>query len=87
MFRESCSTYVERITRESGLLVGIRAFRRRFRRCRRGYIFQESHFTGGRGVRCADGSFVALRELADGFLAEELGFVSRVVISEVCVVL
>lgn len=42
LFKESCSKYVFRITRESGFICGCKALTRRYKTCRPKYAFYTS---------------------------------------------
>lgn len=53
LFRESCSHHVYRVTEERGSCAGLKALRRRIRRCRPGFSVE---WTGGAwNVRWVDG--------------------------------
>ena len=56
LFRESCSNYVFRRTRDQGALAGLSALKIRWHRCRPGYSVVASG--DGLALLCTDGSFV-----------------------------
>jgi uncharacterized protein len=61
IYRETCSRYVYRITRESGLLKGLAALKARFLTCRPGYSVTANK--GEIGLVMCDGAFLS-RDLA-----------------------
>ncbi len=78
LFRESCSMYVERMARESGIVAAFRALINRFRCCRPGYSFQ---FTDGRDtweLVCADGSRFLESEVAPHIAAEYYAIIQQI---------
>jgi len=62
LFKESCSNYVFRHTKEHGFLKGIFAFNNRVKKCRGGYeIYTRQN---GFEMRLADGSIVMEKEIS-----------------------
>lgn len=69
LFKETCSSHVLRMTRESGFWVGVRTLRGRMLRCRRGYlVFYDGNIKHW-AVRFANGSVANRGETADFVLA------------------
>lgn len=65
LFRETCSSYVRRVTRESGVLAGLRALKTRVSQCRPGYVvFFDNEFKCWR-VRFANGAVSNSPHVAD----------------------
>lgn len=64
LFKESCSQYVFRITRDDGFVAGLDVLRHRFRQCRPGYGFVTLP-DGQEMVVLADGSLVEAESLAE----------------------
>ena len=77
IFRESCSLHVHRITRDQGVIKGISAFARRFRRCRGGYaVTFDEHLNPS--LLLVDGTTIPIAEAADSVLAMVKGTVNVV---------
>jgi len=62
LFRESCSHYVYRITRDTGLVQGLCSLRARVRSCRPGYVVSSDEH--GLGLVLCDGSFLPEDQVA-----------------------
>jgi putative component of membrane protein insertase Oxa1/YidC/SpoIIIJ protein YidD len=72
LFKENCSSYVLRMTGESGFWVGVRTLRGRMLRCRPGYRISFDGTVKHWVVRFANGSVANRSELADFVLAPYL---------------
>lgn len=68
LFRVSCSEHVLRMTQAHGVVVGARALRKRFLRCRGGYELLQVAGERGLQVRLADGTIVDRSEIAESVL-------------------
>lgn len=68
LFRESCSSYVDRVTKEEGLLEGLAALVRRARACRPGYRVTTAS-DGRIGLLLRDGTFLPGDEVARAVMA------------------
>jgi hypothetical protein len=64
LFRETCSRYVDRITRTEGLVAGLIALFRRYHQCRGGYRRVLSETAEGWALRLSDGTLVEARDLS-----------------------
>lgn len=62
IFKESCSTFVYKITKEKGFIAGMQSLVKRYKQCRPGYIPLELP-DGERIVLLKDGSTISLNEL------------------------
>jgi putative component of membrane protein insertase Oxa1/YidC/SpoIIIJ protein YidD len=65
LYRETCSLFVMRATMEGGLLIGCRALRQRFERCRPPYSVCYDNPSRDWKVMLADGSEATSAEMAD----------------------
>jgi len=73
LFKESCSHFVFRSTKEKGFFCGIRALMLRIKQCRPGYKFIFSD-TGSIKMQLIDGSIVEEAELSDKLKNEVKNF-------------
>lgn len=66
LFKETCSHYVYRQTREYGFFKGIKALRTRVKKCRKGYQL----YTGNKGfeLKLVDGSIIDEEEISPNLL-------------------
>ena len=69
LFKETCSSLVARVTRESGFWHGFRTLRTRVSQCRPGYLVYFDAEVEGWKVRLADGSVSTNSDLADFVLS------------------
>jgi putative component of membrane protein insertase Oxa1/YidC/SpoIIIJ protein YidD len=69
LFRETCSAYVERVTRESGFWLGLLALRTRVSQCRPRYLVYFDNEVESWHVRFANGSVSNSSQLAHFVLA------------------
>ncbi|MFD2962507.1 MULTISPECIES: membrane protein insertion efficiency factor YidD [Olivibacter] len=60
IFHESCSKHVFRITKEDGLIHGLKALKQRYKSCRAGYSFMLRD--GDVSVHLANGDFIEIGE-------------------------
>jgi putative component of membrane protein insertase Oxa1/YidC/SpoIIIJ protein YidD len=67
IYRETCSHYIYRVSRETGFLAGCRALLQRFQTCRPGYAVTTED--GELGLMLRDGSFVPERFVAENTFA------------------
>lgn len=74
LYKESCSRYVARRTREFGFLAGIDALRRRMRSCCGGYRLVIPDVSLAPMLRLRDGTMLPLNEASDAVTCE-LGMV------------
>jgi len=65
LFKETCSSFVERVTLESGLRSGLSAVKTRASKCRPGYSPYYDYRIGEWRVRLRDGSVLSSPVLAD----------------------
>lgn len=65
LFRETCSSFVARVARESGFWPGLRALRTRVSQCRPGYLVYFDNEVKGWHVRFKNGSVSNSSHLAD----------------------
>ena len=69
LFKETCSSFVERVARESGFWPGLRSWRARVSQCRPGYLVYFDSEINDWQVRFADGSVPNTSDLADFILS------------------
>jgi uncharacterized protein len=69
LFKESCSHFVYRVTKQRGFLCGTAAFFQRRKKCRPGYEMMFSDTSIIR-IKLVDGSFISKNELSDQLLNE-----------------
>jgi uncharacterized protein len=69
LFKETCSSFVERVARESGFWPGVRTLRARVSQCRPGYLIYFDSEIKDWQVRFADGSVSNTSDLADFVLS------------------
>jgi len=67
LYRETCSHYIYRVSREAGVLAGCRALLQRYQTCRAGYAVTTKD--GELGLMLRDGSFVPERFVAEDTFA------------------
>jgi uncharacterized protein len=74
LFKETCSHYVYRQTREFGFFCGIKALRTRMKKCRKGYQL----YTGNKGleIKLVDGSILCEDEISPNLLRPIYGQVN-----------
>jgi putative component of membrane protein insertase Oxa1/YidC/SpoIIIJ protein YidD len=65
LFKETCSSLVTRVARESGLWLGLLALRTRVSQCRPGYLVYFDNEVDGWHVRFANGSVSKSSHIAD----------------------
>jgi len=70
LFQESCSQHVERIAREHGGWVALKAFLARARSCRPGYSFEWGTTSSAWFLVCADGAKIPAAKVSDNVVSE-----------------
>lgn len=65
LFKETCSSFVGRVTRESGFLSGWRALRTRGSQCKPGYLVFFDNASNSWQVRFVNGSVSSNSQVAD----------------------
>lgn len=69
LFKETCSSFVDRVVRESGFWQGLRALRTRVAECQPGYLVYFDNEAKGWQVRFANGSVSNSSHIADFVLS------------------
>ena len=77
LFKETCSSHVLRVTRESGFRAGVRSLKMRMLQCRPGYVVLFDGNTQQWTIHFANGSVAKRDELADFLLGPYLNFSVR----------
>lgn len=67
LYKESCSKFVYRVTKESGSIAGIRAYIKRYKSCTSEYCLSET------GIQTGDKTIVLMKD-ANPFILEGLHF-------------
>jgi putative component of membrane protein insertase Oxa1/YidC/SpoIIIJ protein YidD len=68
LFKETCSTYVKRATREFGFLAGMKALKDRVSQCKPGYQLLIDEGTNRWHIRLANGAVVNSSYISDSVL-------------------
>jgi uncharacterized protein len=67
LFKESCSQYVFRMDASKGLAIGLSAFYRRYKKCRRGYTILTNQ--NGFQIKLVDGTYLREQNISSTILA------------------
>ena len=62
LFKESCSRYVYRITKENGFIEGVKAFKTRYKKCRPGSKWIKNEDSGSIDLHLVDGTILTENE-------------------------
>jgi uncharacterized protein len=68
IFRLSCSKHVYQVTKQEGLLEGLKALKYRYKNCRNGFHIFINHIDESLTIALPDGSLLVENEISERFI-------------------